>query len=494
MVLTPGAQRAIIATWFTVLAAIWAIAWLAPGIGLYHDDAVYLVTAKALISGHGYAIDSLPNAVAQTKYPPVFPALLSLFLLISDNPQWLKLLPVICGAGWLYLTWRLLVKMGASGNGALFLVGLTAASPMVVFLTTNLMSETLFAVFVTAALLCLLDERVVAAGLLAGLATLTRSAGVPLIVACILTLAARRRLREALIFAVTSMLVVSPWFGWSLAHATQDAYYGSGNYTASNILTGLAVNEKAMVLSRNLLFLFAAPYSLLNGIINLFSVVTTAFIYGWSLFVRRQFVPDLFVLLYCLMLLCWTWPPERFMAPILPLLLWIVWRVFRNMELKEALAAIVVIAALLPVWTGISRIPTIRSAGYVTPTGKESDNWGELQKLFAYIRTNTPPESVLLANLDPVFYLNTGRKAVRGFAPSGYTLFYGEGPASVTPDLLSNAIAKSAVAYVALTPDREFAESPSFHSSVQALERGGVLEPVAIPGLSPEYRLLRVTR
>ena len=155
MVLTPGAQRAIIATWFTVLAAIWAIAWLAPGIGLYHDDAVYLVTAKALISGHGYAIDSLPNAVAQTKYPPVFPVLLSLFLLISDNPQWLKLLPVICGAGWLYLTWRLLVKMGASGNGALFLVGLTAASPMVVFLTTNLMSETLFAVFVTASTLML---------------------------------------------------------------------------------------------------------------------------------------------------------------------------------------------------------------------------------------------------------------------------------------------------------------------------------------------------
>jgi len=135
MVLTPGVQRAMIAVWLAAVAAIWVVAWLAPGIGLYHDDAVYLVTAKALALGHGYTIDSLPVPIPQTKYPPVFPAILALFTLVSENAQWLKLLPVLSGLGWLYLTWRLLVKMGASTNGALFLVGLTAASPMVVFLT-----------------------------------------------------------------------------------------------------------------------------------------------------------------------------------------------------------------------------------------------------------------------------------------------------------------------------------------------------------------------
>jgi hypothetical protein len=117
-----------------------------------------------------------------------------------------------------------------------------------------------------------------------------------------------------------------------------------------------------------------------------------------------------------------------------------------------------------------------------------------MQKMFAYIRTNTPPESVILANLDPVFYLNTGRKAVRGFSPSGFTMYYGQGQPAATPDQLSIAIAQSGAGYVALTPDRDFAESPSFHNSVLALERGGVLEPVPIAGLTSEYRLFHVTR
>ena len=47
------------------------------------------------------------------------------------------------------------------------------------------------------------------------------------------------------------------------------------------------------------------------------------------------------------------------------------------------------------------------------------------------------------------------------------------------------------MSYVALTPDRDFAESPAYHRAVEALERGGVLEAVAMPGVSGEYRLLR---
>ncbi len=60
-----------------------------------------------------------------------------------------------------------------------------AASPTVVFLATNLMSEPLFALLSMWCLVLLLDEKPALAGVLAGLATLTRSAGVALIAACI---------------------------------------------------------------------------------------------------------------------------------------------------------------------------------------------------------------------------------------------------------------------------------------------------------------------
>ncbi|HTA45210.1 MAG TPA: hypothetical protein VK789_22335 [Bryobacteraceae bacterium] len=478
MTLNRGVQRAIIGTYFAALAVIYAIAWLAPAVGLARDDAAYLLTARAIATGQGYP---------QTQFPPVFPGLLALFTLISQQTQWLKALPLLCTAGWLVLTHKLLLKMGASRNDAFLLVGLTAASPMVVFLSTNLMAESCFALLMTAALLALLEERAWLAGCFAGLATLTRIAGVPLIVVCMLTLVVRRRFRSAIIFAAVATIMAAPWFGWALAHP-------SNTYRGWNVLTGLAASEKATVLGRNIGWLFATPFSLLSGFSNIFGTWIFIAVLAWSLFVRRQLLPDLLIVLYSLVLICWTWPPERFVAPILPLVFWIVWRVFRLMELREALAALVLIFCLLPVAADVIRLPATRSSGYFPVSGQIVDDWPEMQKLFTLIRAHTSPEDVLLANMNDVFYLNTGRRTIRGFNPTGFELFYSPRPLIVTPDGLTHAIREAQVRYVGLTPDQGMPESAAFHRSIEALERGGVLETVIAPGLSRDYRLLRVTR
>ncbi len=491
MTLTRGARRAFIAIFCIVLAAIYAVAWLAPGIGLFHDDAEYLVSAKSLAAGHGYVIESLPEPIAQTKYPPLFPALLALFTLVSEQVWWLKLLPLACAFGWLVLTYKLLRKFGASRDGALLLVALTAASPTVVFVSTNLLSEPLFALLVTAALLALLGERALLAGLLAGLATLTRSAGLPLIAACIFTLAVRQRFRSALLFTAAAMLPVAPWLGWSLAHTTNHPYYSGASYAATSILTSLPANEKLQVLGANILMLLASPFTLLTGIGSMYAVIATFVLFGWSLRKRRQLVPDVFVALYCVMLLCWAGPPQRFVAPIFPLVLWMLWRVYQHVRIEEALTASVVILAMLALGTDASRIPATLRFGEFRTSDRPPSDWKEMRKLFAYIRDNTPPDTILLANLDPLFYLNTGRKAIRGFSPDGYKLYYAHAESAVTPDQLFAAIAGNGVGYVALTPDRDFAESPAYHKAVEALERGGILEPVPVPGLARDYQLLR---
>lgn len=477
MTLHRGAQRAVIAIFFAGLAAIYAMAWLAPAIGLYHDDGSFLISAKALAAGHGY----------DAAYPPLFPAILALFTLVSSQPQWLKLLPLLCAAGWLTLTRSLLIKMGASRDGALLLVGLTAASPVVVFLSTNLMAETLFALLMTAALLMLLEDRPLPTALFAGLATLTSLAGLPLIAACIITLVVRRRFRSAAVFTLVAIVMVTPWLGWAFAQ-------GGGDYAASNILTGLAANEKAIVLSRNLLYLLYSPFSLLSGMNNIFAAIAAVLVFGWSLFVRRQFLPDVFVGIYCLMVLCVASPPERLLAPLLPLVFWIVWRVFRMMELREALYAAVLLSAALPLWADVGGLAVARTSGYFQAGGSAANDWNEMGKLFAAIRSETPQDSILLGNQDAAIHLNTGRKTVRGFTARGFTLYYAERQSVLSPDQLSVAISHQQVNYVVLTPDRDLPESPSFHKAVDALERGGVLEPVSAPGLAAGYRILRVTR
>ena len=486
MTFTPRAQRVTIAVYMCLVAAHWAYAWWLPAVTLDSEAAGFLVTARSLATGHGYVIGNLPHPVPQTNFPPLFPALLALFTLVSRQAQWLKLLPMLCGFGWLLLTRRLLLRMGASENSALLLIGLTAASPTVIFLSTNLVPETLFALLGTAALLALLDEHPSLAGGIAGLATLTRTGGIGLIVACILTLAVRRRFRGAIVFAAIAMLITAPWFGWSLAH-----YSRGVSHESLEIFTSLAANEKLVVLFQNFVSLLASPYSLLTGFGSVYFIIGTLFLLARGLWIRRQLVPDLFVVLFSLSLLVWTVPPERYVAPVIPLFFWMIWRVLRLMRNREALAAIVLIVLATPLVADATRLLPAHSSGVFPRERIPADNWQRVEALSEYIRANTAPDAVLLANLDRAFFLNTSRKTVRGFVPNHFDLYYLERQ-SISPDELSRAIIREGVGWVIVTPDRGLAESSSFHVSVQALQRGNVIEPIALPGLPRDYQLFKV--
>ena len=461
---SPRARRTLLICLFAVLAVFYGIAWSAPAIGLAYSDGASLVTAIAHRVG---------------AEPPLFPALLGLFALASRQAQWLKLAPLGCTFLWLALTRRLLLKMGATRDCAWMLVAMTAASPAVLYLATGLFAEPLFALLTTACLLALLDERSLIAGVCTGLATVTLTAGAALIFACLITLVAHRRVRGASVFLGSAMVFAAPWLGWSLAH---------GGIPAAN----LHLSELAVLLGNNAMLLAAGPFTLLTGYASLYPGPLTAVALLIVLIRRRQFVPDLFIGLYCLALLWRTEPPLHALAPVLPMFLWVLWRVARvgRFALVARATAVLMIAPAL--WFGASRVSPVLSLGAVAAESGKPDNWHEMEKLFAFIRANTPADAVLLADLDPVFYLNTGRTTVRGFTPDGYWSYYAHVGSLVTPDQLRASMLRDGVSYVALTPDRDLPESASFHKAVAALERGGVLEPVGVPGVSGDYRLLRV--
>src|SRR5215471_427636 len=75
--------------------------WLPDICGVVHDDAIYVVTAKALAEGDGYRLIHLPGTPRQTKYPPLFPALLAFLWKLDPHfpaNTWLLLtVPWLCG-------------------------------------------------------------------------------------------------------------------------------------------------------------------------------------------------------------------------------------------------------------------------------------------------------------------------------------------------------------------------------------------------------------
>ena len=426
---------------------MYGVAWFAPAIGLAYYEGEALVAART-------------GAFASTTSPPLFPAVLGMFRLVSEQAQWLKLLPLLCTFGWLAMTRRLLIRMGAASESALSIVLMTAASPTVIYLATGLFPEPLFALLLTTSLLALLGERALAAGVLAGLATITLSKGAPLIVAGIIILTATRRLRSAAWFAGGAMVIAAPWLGWHLAHLPPET-------------SRLAASDWAKLMGQNVMLLAASPFTLLTGYANLYPGLLTAVALLIVVIRRRQLVPDLFCGLYCVVLLFRIEPPLHAFAPVLPLFLWVLWRVARSgrFAMVTKVTAVLVLGPAL--WFGVSRVRPVLTLGAVASETPPPNDWHQMEKLFAFIRQNSPPEAVLLADLDPVFHLYTGRTTVHAFGPG--------------------SLEREHVNYVVLTPDRDQPESASFHKAVAAMERGGLLEPVEVPGVFGDYRILKAT-
>jgi hypothetical protein len=261
-----------------VVAALifaYAVALTAPAIGVFHDDGVYLVTAKALATGRGYNIVSLPRATPETKYPILFPALLAAVWKIAPrfpgNVMWLKCVPLLAGIIWLGLSFCMLKRETGSGGVARILVLLAALSPWMLFLSTALLSETVFAAFTTAAVIAV--ERactgrrvgllVLGAAVLASAAFLTRTAGVAVIAAGALTLGCREGVRRSALYLVVCAALCAPWLGWQSAQkpavAGVSAFDTVRNYETWNVIGGFTWRQKPVIVGVNLASFLVAP-------------------------------------------------------------------------------------------------------------------------------------------------------------------------------------------------------------------------------------------
>ena len=107
-------------------------AWqMVPGVtGIYHDDGIYVCTAKALAQGQGYRLINLPGLPVQTKYPIIYPALLALVWKIwpvfPDNLVLMQWLTLLAGAAAVGLSYLYLIRFSYFSAGIACAAGLLA--------------------------------------------------------------------------------------------------------------------------------------------------------------------------------------------------------------------------------------------------------------------------------------------------------------------------------------------------------------------------------
>ncbi|MDP2389342.1 MAG: hypothetical protein Q8N52_03355, partial [Acidobacteriota bacterium] len=216
--------------------------------GLYVDDAFYMVLAKALAQGDGFALISSAAQPILPAFPPGFPLLLTPVFAIHpqfpDNVLWLKAVSVLAMLGVGLATYWYLARVYAAPRlmaGSVALI--TVVTPALVFLATStVMAECAFTLGLLA--MALVVERAVAPGsqshltiplaaVLGAATLLIRSAGIAALVAAALYLVTKRGWRSAAGFAAVAALCYLPWALYAQAHRpTAEARLAHGGTVA----------------------------------------------------------------------------------------------------------------------------------------------------------------------------------------------------------------------------------------------------------------------
>ncbi len=478
--------------------------------GLFHDDAIYMATARSLAEGDGYRHASLPGEPVQTKYPPLYAGVLALVWKVAPefpaNVRWFK----ATSAFFLGLSVLLAGMVAARRMGGVLtpavaglLVGL---SPLVFPFSDYALSELPFLA------LCLLAFRIAplkreqesdlaraaALGIVCGLALLVRHAALPLVLAGLVCYAPRREWRALGAFLLPIAVLVAPWLVFRAAHLDGAAHPVIAYYlTYEPSVPALALSDPGLatwIFTMNVFYLWRAVdlalFVAYFPAVRL--VVYPVLAYGlWRLLRNRIDFMNTFALLYTALILLWPWEPSRYAIPLVPVVVFAVLLAThrlgrppvrasephdaappaggttvapRMLRLRRAAAwipawLIVLMAAFwlrafAPVRDDVIRVPYMAWLDY---------GWDGFEETTRWITDNTPPDAVLATGYDPLYALGTRRHAVRPWLHQPWTYFYardGRGPDIGTADVVLPALDSLGVRYLIIDPLGGYAEEP----------------------------------
>ena len=396
-------------------------------VGVFFDDGVYVVLAKALAEGHGYANIHLPDAPAGVHFPPLYPMALSvLWRAWPDFPANVALFQLfdaaaLAGAAWIIAAHAR--RHGVAAGGAYVALPLGILAFPLLTIVSMRFSEPLF-LLLAAGAVSLADRRdetvtvALAAGLLAGLATLTRSVGVAVIGGVAIGVFLRGGGRKALAAAAAAVAVVAPWILWTVAHRSgidEPIVANYGTYLQDLGQTGLG----GLIMGADLGVLSPVMRLALPPVPDAvrwpLAVAVLGTVMGGGALVARR-VPALTatLCLYLVIVALWPFTPDRFVWIILPWLALLLaeglsWA-WRRSRTWRAVAVVL----LLALTVGYVRVQAISlgSRGFAASALGISAPFTVLTRS---IEAELPADAVVASADEALVFLYTGRRAVPSF-------------------------------------------------------------------------------
>ncbi|MBX6363315.1 MAG: glycosyltransferase family 39 protein [Gemmatimonadetes bacterium] len=402
------------------------------------DNASYLSLARSLLERHAYRSLWEPGAPLHTQYPPVFPALIALGLLVGLKP-WvgLKLIVLACSAVAVALSYLWLRRRGQPGV-ALAVGAILAASPGVLAQSHLELSDVPFWAFAMVALWAFerlgKGDRVRFAIAVAAtvLAYFTRSAGLPLVVAAGAWLAWRRCWRQLAIFAAVVLPLAFLW--WLRAHEAGGVNYARlfwyvnpyqpelGTIGPAGLLHRILENARRYLGTHLPVLLAERTGGALTALASLIAGLAVA---GWVARLRRPGVAELFFPLYVGLIFVWpeVWSGERFLLPAVPLVLayagealsWLAARVDRRAVVPVGVAATALLLLLgMPAVQADAATATQCRGAYRAgqPLGCLDPAWQEFFGLARWAKDALPPGAAVYSRKPGFFFVESGHPSL----------------------------------------------------------------------------------
>ena len=402
-------------------------------VGVFHDDGVYAMLARAIASGHGFHYTQLPGSPAAIHYPPLYPLILAAAWRIDpDFPRNLSILlgvNALCvGAAavgwWMFASGRL---AWGSARAALAALIATLASPTLA-LSGALLSESLFLALLWPALLVCedaadgsRDRRPWHAGLAIAALMLVRTHAVALLIAIVIVLSSRRRWHDVLWVVGVTGAVMLPWLVWAHGAAPPvvlplNGAYGSylGWFRTGMLDGGVpfvmatirANASECWLLLRDRLALGLPGLPLDLTVL----MAIAAIMIGGVAMMRRAPVSIAFLASYIGIMLAWPYAPWRFLWAVWPLAMlfgmegvrW-SWSTAGRWRMAPALGAVLTALALFR-----TELHAYATRGWRVPAQLAS---AQIAPALTWVRANTAPTDVLLGEGEPVLSFHTGRRA-----------------------------------------------------------------------------------
>jgi 4-amino-4-deoxy-L-arabinose transferase-like glycosyltransferase len=435
-----------------------------PKLSVGGDNAHYLILAKSLVQGK-YQDLFAPGSPPHTQYPPVFPLMMAPVVAVfgtSAVPP--KILVMLCALGAVAMCYLILRRLVA-GRDWILPLATFAFCPLLFDYAHDLYTEVPFLFLSLVAIYFFLRASVGnqdselgirdpksktpnpksktrpslvfagLAGLFAALAFLTRTMGVALVLAIVIAFAVRRRWAELGVAIVVMALLWLPWGlrDARLPHAggyreqllSRNMYDASSGYvTFGDLLKRITDNAGTYVLttwSQVILPVFASAGKSVLGIFGV--ILTFLSLAGFVRRIREKGIGLLewYAFLSVGLLLLWPniWAGDRFLLPILPVLIWflfqgLVWlgQIVRFRKLAPIVVALlVVLFGLVNARRAQAAVRSMSDYAHGDRFAGYEDAWRTYFEAGLWLRDHTEPNAIVVSRKPQFTYLMSGRQS-----------------------------------------------------------------------------------